>query len=169
MTYVNIEFDSLAPAGFFRGLSLAFAEMDKQSRPDVTGLGSGVDAGLGCVASEQSVAPLKSSAWIGAICGDWVLIEMMIPAPVESPNDAIYLPAFARLDGIKLLEWTTVQPACWGQQEIRVPESPGSSRFVACRREQSDPRAIQQPACKSAEDPRGQEQVVASHVHHEPF
>lgn len=60
MTRLDIEFDSLSPPGFFRGLAEAFAVMDRESRSEATGLGSGMSTGEACsIAGLSAVEPIS--------------------------------------------------------------------------------------------------------------
>lgn len=45
-------------------------------------------------------------------CGDWHAIEIFLPVP----GDALYLAAFAKVQGTQLLEWTT-DPTEWNRQQ----------------------------------------------------
>lgn len=55
--------------------------------------------------------------------GDWVAVEIWLPVPLDAPNDVAYLPAFARFDGRRLIEWTTRPPACYPVAETPNRES----------------------------------------------
>lgn len=50
---------------------------------------------------------------IGGTRDGWTFIEMFVPIVSHIPGDAMYLNAFARIEGTKLLEWTTHPPACF--------------------------------------------------------
>jgi len=96
----------------------------------------------------------------------WRQIELVVPLP----DDAIYLVAYLRMDGVKLLEWTTTAPDCFQTPETPSPESPQSSGSETCQQAGSCQGTCQQQSGTAEESQSGSSQSateVAPHVRHE--
>jgi len=78
------------------GVGLGILDSWHRRYAEFTGLGS---------------VPAGPSLSVRTLADGWLEMSFFLPVPTDAPSDAMFLSAWAKVDGAKLLEWTTVRPA----------------------------------------------------------